>query len=77
MEHVVGIGEMRNAHKNYSRDIEPDSNMERKMIMRKGLKQSLSRHQKFNQIPEGCYLQQYRVKKKPKYCSMQLHSRRR
>jgi hypothetical protein len=47
------MGEIRNAHKHFIRETEPDSNMERKIIMRKDLKESLSKYQKFSQIPEG------------------------
>jgi hypothetical protein len=49
---VAGMGEMRNTHKNFSQEIEPESNMERKIIMRSGLKECLSKYQKFSQIPE-------------------------
>ena len=33
------MGEMRNAHKNFGLEIEPESNMERKIIMRNGLRE--------------------------------------
>jgi hypothetical protein len=44
---------MRNAHKNFCPEIEPESSMERKIIMRKDLKECLSKYHKFPQIPEG------------------------
>jgi hypothetical protein len=47
------MGEMRNAHKNFSQEIDLESNMGRNIIMRKGLKECLSKYQKFSQIPKG------------------------